>query len=404
MAKIHEDLSRGQGKTKLIFRSGLCPGDLLMLTAAVRDLHICHPGKFLTDVRTEHDALWENNPYITPLDDKEAVIVDAEYDLVHTSNDGAHHFVHGYAVDLEIKLGVRIVPTALKGDIHISDEEKSWFSQVHDTFGYDGPFWIVNAGTKSDYTTKQWPFEWYQKVVSQTPDITWVQIGHDEHNHPPLEGNNVLNLMGRTDMRQLIRLFYHAGGVLTGVSFPMHLAAAVEMHPRYGRLSRPCVVLAGGREPTIWEAYTNHAFLHTCGMLPCCDLGGCWKSRIIPLYDYDGNGDNHDESLCQYPVRLPSGVWTPKCMEVIKPEDVIRKVKQYNLDFPTEMATMERHEKQRELEYPTDPDKRPLAKIEIVRDDAQEDMEEPGEPEEPEKPEDPKPVDEETKKEEESDA
>jgi predicted 2-oxoglutarate/Fe(II)-dependent dioxygenase YbiX len=34
---------------KLILRNHLAPGDVLMLTAAVRDLHLSHPGRFITD-------------------------------------------------------------------------------------------------------------------------------------------------------------------------------------------------------------------------------------------------------------------------------------------------------------------------------------------------------------------
>src|SRR5690349_876674 len=45
---------------KLILRNHQSPGDLVMLTAAVRDLHRTFPGQFLTDVRTACGALWEN--------------------------------------------------------------------------------------------------------------------------------------------------------------------------------------------------------------------------------------------------------------------------------------------------------------------------------------------------------
>ncbi len=50
---------------RLILRSFQSPGDLVMLTAVVRDLHVAAPGRFLTDVRTSADALFENNPHIT---------------------------------------------------------------------------------------------------------------------------------------------------------------------------------------------------------------------------------------------------------------------------------------------------------------------------------------------------
>ncbi len=47
---------------RLVLRSFQSPGDILMLTAAVRDLHAACPGRFQTDVRTSADAIWENNP------------------------------------------------------------------------------------------------------------------------------------------------------------------------------------------------------------------------------------------------------------------------------------------------------------------------------------------------------
>lgn len=57
---------------RLVLRSFQSPGDVLMLTAAVRDLHAAHPGKFQTDVRTSAPALWDNNPYLTPLGERDA--------------------------------------------------------------------------------------------------------------------------------------------------------------------------------------------------------------------------------------------------------------------------------------------------------------------------------------------
>ena len=51
---------------KLILRNFQSPGDIVMLTAAVRDLHLAYPGRFATDVRTSCPALWEHNPWITP--------------------------------------------------------------------------------------------------------------------------------------------------------------------------------------------------------------------------------------------------------------------------------------------------------------------------------------------------
>ena len=85
---------------KLILKSFLSPGDVLMLTAAVRDLHLNHPGQFVTDVRTSASQLWENNPYLTPLedDDPDVRIIDMEYPLIQRSNLTPHHFIHGFGL------------------------------------------------------------------------------------------------------------------------------------------------------------------------------------------------------------------------------------------------------------------------------------------------------------------
>jgi ADP-heptose:LPS heptosyltransferase len=145
----------------------------------------------------------------------------------------------------------------------------------------------------------------------------------------------VIDLVGKTDMRQLVRLMYHADGVVCGVTMLMHLAAAVPTKPGRPR-SRPCVVIAGGREPAQWEAYPHHSFLHRHSSLPCCDAGGCWKSRIEPL----GDGEKHDESLCEYPVVTPSGKKLPKCLDLITAQDVIRAIELYLTfdDVPAEVS------------------------------------------------------------------
>src|SRR5207302_1688830 len=95
---------------KLIIVSKLSPGDVLMLTAAIRDLHRSHPGKFLTAVDTSVPELWENNPYVVPLAEigEGAERMEANYPIIHESNGGAYHFVHGYRLDLEKQLGLRI--------------------------------------------------------------------------------------------------------------------------------------------------------------------------------------------------------------------------------------------------------------------------------------------------------
>jgi len=300
-----------------------------MLTAAVRDLHRTFPGQFLTDVRTSCMPLWEHNPHIAPLADADPSVrvIECHYPLINTCNDGTHHFIHGFTQHLGEQLALRIEPGSFKGDIHLAPVEKRWMSQVHEISGEDTPFWIMVAGGKQDYTIKWWDAARWQQVVDHFRGrILFVQVGEAGHVHPPLRG--VLDLRGKTDLRQLVRLVYHAQGVACPVTLLMHLAAAVEVKGGRPR-NRPCVVVAGGREPVHWEAYPHHQFLHTNGALPCCEQGGCWRSRTVRLED----GDEKDGSLCSDVLSADaeharSGP-LPRCMDMITAAEVARRIELY---------------------------------------------------------------------------
>ena len=144
----------------------------------------------------------------------------------------------------------------------------------------------------------------------------------------------MLDLRGKTDLRQLVRLVYHAQGILCPVTLLMHLAAAVDVKPGMPK-NRACVVIAGGREPAQWEAYPHHQYIHTNGALRCCDNGGCWKARTVPL----GDGDEKDkpEHLCVDPIKkevrtkgaTDLSYFLPRCMDMITSEEVARRVELY---------------------------------------------------------------------------
>jgi ADP-heptose:LPS heptosyltransferase len=313
---------------KLILKSNLSPGDIIMLTAAVRDLHLSYPGQFLTDIRTSCAQLWDYNPYITSLsiNDRNVEIIDCKYPLINQSNQLPYHFIHAYRMHLNETLNLNIQPHAFKGDIHLRDQEKEWMSQIDEITGVSGTrFWIIVSGGKTDYTNKWWDPNRFQEVVDYFKGrIQFVQVGAqiEQHVHPPL--NNVINLVGKTDLRQIVRLMYHADGVICGVTMLMHLAAAVETKPGHPK-DRPCVVIAGGREPVQWESYPSHQFLHTQGSLPCCENGGCWRSRVERLND----GEEQDNNLCTRPVINENGRKLPECMNMIRSKDVIRAVESY---------------------------------------------------------------------------
>lgn len=287
---------------KLILSNPLAPGDILVSTCAIRDLHKAHPGEYLTDVRvpTGCEQIFENNPYITPIRDAEKGIkhIRLDYSDIHNSGWSGRPFVGAHTLDLAKNLGIEIPMTSLRPEIYLSESEKSWPSPVFNEYGYEGRYWIINAGVKNDYTLKY--YHNYQTVIDMLKDeVKFVQVGQLEHNHPALEG--VLDMRGKTDLRQLFRLSYHAEGSVNAVSLQMVIMAA---------LHKPCVVVSGGREPVRWQLMPDHRFLAVNGALECCRFDGCWKGKRSECVNMTDAGN-------------------PLCMEMIRPEDIVRAVELY---------------------------------------------------------------------------
>lgn len=297
----------------VILSTKLSPGDVCTLTAAIESLHATYPGEFRTDVRTPCNELFEHNPHITPLDDAEAEVIPMHYtELINCCDARPNAFLRGYCHDLGRRLNVPLDLTTNRPHIYLSDEEKIWMNQIKEHFtGQDTKFWLMNAGIKKDFTLKQWPVEYYQEVVDHfRGKVQFVQVGSSDHDHPTLRG--VINLVGGTDLRQFVRLCYHAQGGIGPITLLQHLCAAFE---------RPYIAILGGREPVSWTQYPIQTTIHTVGRLPCCRTRSCWRSRAVAL----GDGSEQDKNLCESPVlglERPVG----KCMAIIRPVEVIRAI------------------------------------------------------------------------------
>jgi hypothetical protein len=327
---------------KLMIHQHQAPGDILMLTATIRDIHKTYPHMFITDVNLPNGGLhgrcaelFENSPYITPLDidDPEVFIWSANYTTqINRSNSAIGHFIGAFHKNFEEVTGLTLPLSKGYPEVYLSEQEKSWPSRIWEIYNEEKPYWVIDAGRKNDYTLKLWEVQRFQDIVDSFPEMLFVQVGAVgiNHYHPPLKGDNVINEVGKTSIRQFCRLMYNAYGCITPVSFPMHLSAAIPMHTRYKVPNRPTIVIAGAREPAQWEAYSTHSYLHNCAVLPCSGAGGCWKSRIEPLNDKD---DKKNSSLCVSPVITASGQKIAKCMDMISAKHVIDLMKQYHTNI-----------------------------------------------------------------------
>jgi len=294
-------------KRKIILRQGQSPGDILTMSRAIADLKASYPN-YQIDIRCPAMEVWKNSPHLTPLkeDDPEVETFNIGYPLINESGWRGLHFSDAFRYDMEEKLGVPIKKTGIRPELWISEEEKSWYNQVHCEFGWDGPYWILNAGHKSDNVLKQYP-RW-QEVVDLLNKyfqgkVKVVTIGHQDHIHPKLNG--VLDLVGKTNTRELIRLMYWAHGSVGPISFQFVISAA---------FGQPAVVVAGNKEGLRWQAYNWIRYICNTGCFPEFQWDGCWKG---------GQGKK-----CPNLVETDKGL-VPKCFEMIKPEEVTKAVTDY---------------------------------------------------------------------------
>lgn len=312
---------------KLLLIEKLCPGDTLMLTAAVRELS---KRGYKVDIDTPHPEIWENNPYITKLGwkrnletqeliikDEEIQVIQSSYtNAINSSNKKPYHFIHGYCQDLEDKLNIKIRLSEFKGDIFLTSEE-----QQEKVLDWDKKYWIINAGGKESLQTKWLNPTYMQEVIDYFKDkIQFVQVGKQNDWHLPLK--NTINLIGKTTIRDLIKLTYSAQGILCPITFLMHLSKAVPINKNIHKFDiRPTVVINGGREPATWERYEGHKFLDTIGTMDCCSKGGCWKSHLIK--------EKETDRLCKYPIEVKNELYIAKCIMNITPKRIIDAIESY---------------------------------------------------------------------------
>jgi hypothetical protein len=312
------------------------PGDLLVLTAAVRALHTAFPGEFTTEIASTCPDVQLNNPYCTKNEENGQIQtlycnMDLGRRTLHANNSNAH-----YVTSMLNTIGrvvKRDIPLAdMRPHVVLAPNEKP----PADLVPYS--YWVVMAGGKSDLPAKLWGFDRWQSVIDATPDIKWVQAGSVGVNTVQKQLKNVKSLVGTTTFREFLRLIAFSRGVVCHVTSGMHAAAA---------FNRPCVVVAGGREPFWWEAYNDytwatncgnkpppsfmpHAYLHSIGTMPCCRVGGCW---------YKGTGSN-PTSNCICPTSSVDRV--PRCLSNIAPDHVISEILAYERgEKPTSRGTSE---------------------------------------------------------------
>jgi len=329
---------------RIVFHNRQAIGDIFMFTCAVRDFKQAFP-EVEVQVRSTAMHIWDHNPHINrenwielldynnlytgdlkKLTDKQRlelnkksiqVAIESDQPVMayigpgkatNASNRTDSHFANAFRLSMENLLGVRIPQGPIRADIHMSEAEYAAPPIV------EPPYWLIVAGEKGDWTCKTFSFGKWQEVVKSLPEIKFVQLGSPGHKHPELVGDNVVNLIGKTEdrhtgIRDLFNLYNNCQGSMGLVSFQMHLAAA---------FNKPCLVIAGAREPVHFTRYPGQQYLASDGCLPCTIRNddvptACWKCKIEGC-------PYHSDSF---------GQKIPLCADLFSADDVVRAILRY---------------------------------------------------------------------------
>jgi ADP-heptose:LPS heptosyltransferase len=313
---------------RIIFHNRQAIGDILMMTCAIRDFKKAFP-EIKIKVESTAMHIWDHNPNICQ--EKWSDVLDAKENTkqiidqtikedkpirlyigpskgTNASNRSDKHFANAYRMSIEDILNVKIPQGPIRPDIYMTEEEYKREPIIKQ------PYWLITAGEKGDWTCKTFPFQKWQKIIENLPWIFFVQLGSSGHRHPELKGENVINYIGKTEnrdtgIRDLFNLFLNCEGSIGLVSFQMHLAAA---------FNKPCVVIAGAREPVWFTRYPGQRYMASDGCLPCTvknndEPTACWFCKLERCSRKD---DYYGQDI-------------PHCVSIFSAGDVANEIKRY---------------------------------------------------------------------------
>jgi hypothetical protein len=293
-----------------------CEGDTVVLTIAVKAIHDLYPGQYETLVDAPGEALFYHHPLVrTNILRFEGALVNVHHHEIDHANETGKSFAQVVCENIGPQIERPLHPTTDRPQFFWTEQERAWTPP----WG-PGPFCLVNATDKQDYSAKYAGWDFYNAAAQRimAAGVKVVQIGKDDMYHRKIE--RAVDITGKTNLRQLMVATLHASFTLCGVTLLCHISAGC---------STPCILM-NTRETASWIAYPNQYPLNASGHLPCCPTPGlgCWKARTVAL----GDGRPYlDRNLCELPVLTPCGEWVPSCYNlpgVTDVDEVMKRVDQ----------------------------------------------------------------------------
>jgi hypothetical protein len=291
---------------KITLHMDACVGDWLVLSAACESLWQDHPHlrfRFGDCEELHRGAPWA---CLCPPDKSIKVCYGSG---INRSAQTDVRFLPTFYEDLRDKLDLTGYIKTNKPHVYLSLWEMQLPRQI------EGDYVVINAGHKIAQEVKQWGHENWQAVTDwlRTRGLQVVQIGQSKDVHRPLRG--AIDLIDKTDLRQLIRLAYWSKFGLGPESLIHHVYAS-HFHTPDGRDREaiPFVCLASGWNPKGWASYNSEVYLTRQGQLDCCQGSqGCWRGAM---------------TTCAHPEPMGTSR-VGRCMKMIAPSEVIRAIEAY---------------------------------------------------------------------------
>lgn len=306
-------------RRKLLLSNKQSPGDILVMMTAVQMLHEQYPNQFLTKIESPRPDVYRFDPYATAQAGDNWERIEMHYPGINDLHFRPVHFMQCYVEYLASQLGIPIQLKTTHPRLVLSPQETMTRPSIKEL---PDKYALIIPGVKQDFTAKGWGHHHYQKVVDKLKGVVqFVQIGQIHHLHKPLSG--VINLLGNSavERRGFIHIANHAQFGIGPNTYLQHVMAA---------LRKPYLCLMGAREHRVFNEYPTQISFSTQGRLSCPAIDqypgkACWRSRTVPL----GDGDDKDlpQNLCALPVIKEGCEAVPKCMDIIRPEEVVAAIR-----------------------------------------------------------------------------
>lgn len=307
-----EVISTLKDRKEIVFHNRQRLGDILMFTTGIRDFKKTFPDIRVNVISTA-GHIWDHNPNVdrTLIHTEQNIIKIGPGKLTNASNRLDWHFANAFRISIEDALNIHILQGESRPDIWFTEEEFNAPRIINE------PYWVIVISGEKGWGCKMYPFERWQEFINQNKDTTFVQLGTNEDNPPRLQGQNVIDFVGKTQdkntgIRDLFKIFLNAEGSIGLVSFHMHLS---------GALYKPAIVIAGAREPVSFTRYQGHQYLATEGCLPCNTISACWHCNI----------DTCPQLVINETKEHIGDRKVPKCVDIIYPEDITKALNMYYL-------------------------------------------------------------------------